>query len=246
MHWTRSAPEASGALLVVLRVVRGSPGPPRTPGRPFSDRPRPLTTPPPRPRDPITAPLRPLRGSSRHIRPSYAGRTALTRCSNKGRGYGFPPQIRRLSPVHTLGTGKLSRLCPQADGVREDLTRSPGCGFVDEGCPQAVDKKMIHSLCTELSTDCPQAAAGCPQRSSASPHVCPLFGNPPRVLTGSSERRHTKVPRHPVGNGAEPGDGPGENSPRPVHGVCRTFCSPQKTPVVHRLRPQGRWTKYRL
>ncbi|AVV41645.1 hypothetical protein C6376_09535 [Streptomyces sp. P3] len=138
------------------------------------------------------------------------------------------------------------RLCPQTNEPREDLTRSPGCGLVDKGYPQAVDKETVHSLCTELSTDRPQAAASCPQRSWASPHVCPLFGNSARVLTGSSERRHTKVPERPVGNGAKPGDGAGENSPLPVHGVCRTFCSPQKAQVVHRLRPQGRWTKYRL
>ncbi|OQR60665.1 hypothetical protein B6E66_28065 [Streptomyces maremycinicus] len=139
----------------------------------------------------------------------------------------------------------MSRLCPQALPVRDHRTRSPGCGFVDEGCPQVVDKEMIHRLCTKLSTGNPQDVARCPQRSPASPHVCPLFGNLTRLLTGSSERRHTKVPGWPVGKTGKPGDAAGENSPQPVHGVCRTFCSPQKAPVVHRLRPQARWIKFR-
>ncbi|QEU66981.1 hypothetical protein CP966_18290 [Streptomyces galilaeus] len=140
----------------------------------------------------------------------------------------------------------MSRSCPQATSVKENRGRSSGCGFVDKSFPQPVDGSAVHRLCTKLSTGNPQAAAGCPQRSPASPHGCPLFGNVRRLLTGSSERRHTKVPRGPVGKTAKPGDGPGEKSPLPVHGVCRTFCSPQKTRVVHRLRPQGQWIKYRV
>lgn len=157
-----------------------------------------------------------------------------------------PPQIWGLSPVHILGTAKLSRLCPQAPWVRDDQTRSGGCGSVDERYPQAGDESVIHRLGTELSTDNPQAGAGCPQRSSASPHRCPLFGNATRHLTVSSERRHTKVPGWAVGKAGKAGDGAGEKWPSAVHGVCRTFRSPQKPEVVHRRRPQGRWTKFLL
>ena len=159
-------------------------------------------------------------------------------------GYGRPPQIRRLSSVHILGTVKLSRSCPQAPRVRDDQTRSGACGFVDKRYPQAVDGSLIPSLWIKLSTDNPQAGAGCPQRSPASPHRCPLFGNATRHLTVSSERRHTKVPGWAVGKAGKAGDGAGEKWPSAVHGVCRTFRSPQKPEVVHRRRPQGRWTKF--
>ena len=104
----------------------------------------------------------------------------------------------------------MSRLCPQARLVIDHQTRSGGCGLVDKRSPQAVDEEMIHRLCTELSTDDPQAAAGCPQRSPASPHLCPLFGNTTRLLTVSSERRHTKVPGWAVGKVGKAGDGAGE------------------------------------
>lgn len=161
-------------------------------------------------------------------------------------GYGRPPQIGPVFSVHTLGTGKLSRSRPQARLVRDHQGRSAPCGFVDEGSPQAVDDEMIHRLCIQLSTGNPQAGAGCPQRSPASPHVCPLFGNATRPVTASSERRHTRLPGWAVGNVGKAGDGSGEKSPLPVHGVCRTFCSPQKSPVVHGLRPQAPWTKFML
>src|SRR5690606_25626698 len=105
------------------------------------------------------------------------------------------------------------------------------------------DNKMIHSLCTELSTGNPQAGGCCPQRSPFSPHACPLFVNVTPALTVLSERRHIRVPRDPVGKTPKPGDGAGEISPRPVHGMCRTFRSPQKPLVVHCHRPQGQWTK---
>ncbi|NHI08492.1 hypothetical protein STPH2_3856 [Streptomyces sp. KO7888] len=162
------------------------------------------------------------------------------------RGYGRPPQIRPVFSVHTLGTGKLSRSCPQARLVRDHQGRSAPCGFVDERSPQAVDEEMIHRLCIQLSTGNPQAGGSCPQRSPASPHACPLFGNATRPVTASSERRHTRLPGWAVGNVGKAGDGAGEKSPLPVHGVCRTFCSPQTGPVVHRLRPQGPWTKFVL
>jgi len=161
-------------------------------------------------------------------------------------GYGRPPQIRPVFSVHTLGTGKLSRSCPQASLVRDHQGRSGPCGFVDEGSPQAVDEEMIHRLCIPLSTGNPQAGGGCPQRSPASPHACPLFGNVTRPVTASSESRHTRLPGWAVGNVGKAGDGAGEKSPLPVHGVCRTFCSPQIRPVVHRLRPQDPWTKFLL
>ncbi|QEV68991.1 hypothetical protein CP983_21510 [Streptomyces chartreusis] len=137
----------------------------------------------------------------------------------------------------------MSRLCPQPPLLKDDRTRSTACGFVDERSPQTVDSEKIHRLCMKLSTDNPQAGASCPQRSPASPHRCPLFGNATRLLTGSSERRHTKVPGWPVGKVGKAGDGTGEKSAQAVHGVCRTFRSPQKHPVVHCRRPQGRWTK---
>jgi hypothetical protein len=161
-------------------------------------------------------------------------------------GYGLSPQIRGLSAVHILGTGELSRSCPQRPLSKDHQTSSRACGLVDEGSPQTVDDEMIHRLCTELSTGRPQPGGSCPQRSAASPHACPLFGNATRLLTGSSERRHTKVPGWAVGKVGKAGDGAGENLPLPVHGVCRTFCSPQIRPVVHRLHPQDPWTKFLL
>ncbi|OXS33709.1 hypothetical protein CHR28_18690 [Streptomyces sp. XY006] len=140
----------------------------------------------------------------------------------------------------------MSRSCPQGALSKDHQTSSAGCGLVDERSPQTVDEAVIHRLCTKLSTGCPQAGGGCPQRSAASPHGCPLFGNPTRLLTGSSERRHTKVPGWAVGKVGKPGDGTGENSPPPVHGVCRTFRSPQRRRVVHRRHPQAPWTKFPL
>ncbi|AZS86171.1 hypothetical protein ELQ87_19260 [Streptomyces griseoviridis] len=138
----------------------------------------------------------------------------------------------------------MSRSCPQAPRVRDHRTRSGACGLVDKRFPQPVDRVLVHRLCTELSTGDPQVRARCPQRSRASPQSCPLFGNATRLLTGSSERRHTKVPGWAVGKPGKPGDAPGENPPSPVHGVCRTFRSPQRGPVFHRLRPQDQWTKF--
>ncbi|OSC69222.1 hypothetical protein CJI59_26010 [Streptomyces sp. Alain-F2R5] len=138
----------------------------------------------------------------------------------------------------------MSRSCPQARLLRNHQGRSAACGFVDERSPQPVDDGPVHKLCIKLSTDNPQAAPGCPQRSPASPHLCPLFGNTTRPLTASSESRHTKAPDWAVGKVGKAGDSPGEKSPLPVHGVCRTFCSPQIRPVVHRLRPQAPWTKF--
>ncbi|TWV32476.1 hypothetical protein FRZ03_32780 [Streptomyces misionensis] len=133
-----------------------------------------------------------------------------------------------------VSTGRLGVVRPRS---------SEGCGFVDERDPQAVDEAGIHRLCRKLSTGNPQAGGGCPQSRAASPHGCPLFGNPPHPLTASSESRHTKLPGWGVGNLGIPGDTAGENCPQPVGGVCRTFRSPQPAPVVHRLHPQGRWTK---
>jgi hypothetical protein len=158
--------------------------------------------------------------------------------------YGRPPQIRGLSPVHTLGTGKLCRSCPQGSLVRDHQARSTACGLVDERSPQTVDEAKIHRLWTELSTGNPQPAAGCPQRSPASPHACPLFGKETGLLTASSERRHMKLPGWAVGKTGKPGDAVGEKCRPAVHGVCRTFCSPQTGLVVHRLHPQGQWIKF--
>ncbi|MPY58297.1 hypothetical protein FNH08_14290 [Streptomyces spongiae] len=151
--------------------------------------------------------------------------------------------MRGLSPVHTLGTGKLYRSCPQAALLKKHQARSAACGLVDRRSPQTVDKEKIHRLCTELSTGNPQAGGSCPQRVPASPHDCPLFGNATRDLTAPSERRHTKVPGWAVGNMGKPGDAAGEKCLRAVHGVCRTFCSPQRHLVVHCRHPQARWTK---
>lgn len=207
------------------------------------------------PRAPPHAPA-PLRPSPSTVLPQSSRRPRAgsrspgrpggpVRCSLSAPGYGPPPQIRQVFPVHMLGTAKLSRSCPQGRSMRHYQARSIGCGFVDKRSPHPVDEKVFHRVWTKFSTDNPQAEAGCPQRSPASPHVCPLFGNTGPLLTGSSERRHTKVPRGPVGKSAKPGDGAGDNSAPPVHGVCRTFCSPQKPRVVHRLHPQGQWTKSR-
>lgn len=188
----------------------------------------------------------PARGSSRAPSPRISQAPARNPLFDYSPGYGLSPQIRGLSAVHILGTGELSRSCPQRPLLKDHQTSSGGCGSVDERSPQTVDDEMIHRLCIELSTGHPQAGRSCPQRSVASPHACPLFGNATRLLTGSSERRHTKVPGWAVGKVGKAGDGAGENSPPPVHGVCRTFCSPQMRPVVHRLHPQGPWTKFPL
>jgi hypothetical protein len=158
--------------------------------------------------------------------------------------YGRPPQIGGLFSVHTLGTGKLCRSCPQGEATRDHRARSTACGSVDERYPQPVDKERLHRLWTQLSTDGPQARTCCPQRSPASPHACPLFGKPKRLLTMSSERRHTKLPGWPVGKAGKAGDAVGDKCPEAVHGVCRTFCSPQIPLFVHRLHPQARWTKF--
>lgn len=203
-------------------------------------------------RRPQGGPRRPPAGARRRLRPRPAAVLGgvrrchgRVRCSISAEGYGRPPQIRLLFPVHTLGTGKLSQPHPQCTLATQNLCRSPACGSVDEGRPQTVDDEPIHRLCIKLSTANPQAAAGCPQRSLASPHGCPLFGNVTRLLTGASESRHIMLPRGAVGKDRKPGDAAGENSASPVHGMCRTFRSPQKGQVVHGRRPQGRWTKNR-
>ncbi|POX56920.1 hypothetical protein C3489_03540 [Streptomyces sp. Ru71] len=140
----------------------------------------------------------------------------------------------------------MSRSCPQGRLGERHRRSSGACGSVDEEDPQGVDNSAVHTLCTKLSTGNPQAEPGCPQRSPASPQVCPLFGKATRLLTASSESRHTKLPGWAVGNPGKTGDAAGENSPQPVHGVCRTFRSPQRAPVVHRLHPQAPWTKFPL
>ncbi|AYN40428.1 hypothetical protein D9753_17665 [Streptomyces dangxiongensis] len=135
----------------------------------------------------------------------------------------------------TVSTGRLALRPPPS---------SEACGFVDERSPQPVDNLRAVNLWTKLSTGNPQAGGGCPQRSAASPHGCPLFGNPMTPVTTSSERRHTMLPDWGVGNPGIPGDTTGENCPHPVGAVCRTFCSPQTGQVVHRLHPQARWIKF--
>ncbi|TXL92119.1 hypothetical protein EW053_04245 [Streptomyces sp. IB2014 016-6] len=148
-----------------------------------------------------------------------------------------------MSAVHTLGIDKLSRLRPQAGRPELDHARSDPWGFVANSPPQPVDSFLAHRTEVRLSTGGPQAAACCPQLRPASPHRCPLFGNRTRLFTVSSERRHTEVVRDPVGNVGKAGDDPGEKSGCPVHRLCRTFGRPQSDGVVHRRRPQDRWTK---
>lgn len=183
--------------------------------------------------------VRPSRRSARH-RGRHLGGHRLFDFSS---GYGRPPQIWGLSFFHMVGMVELSRAVSTGRAGRSRRRSSGGCGIVDDGDPQAVDDEMIHRLCRKLSTDNPQAGGGCPQCGAASPHGCPLFGNATHSLTASSERRHTKVPGWGVGNLGIPGDTAGENCPRPVGEVCRTFCSPQTPRVVHRLHAQARWTK---
>lgn len=110
--------------------------------------------------------------------------------------------------------------------------RSTDCGH--RSPPQGAIK-VVHRR--------PTGSAALP---TASPHPCPLFGNETPRLTASSERRHTDEVGWPVGNVGKAGDGAGEKSPRAVHRMCRTFGRPQKHRVVHRLRPQARWTKKRV
>ncbi|PWG13270.1 hypothetical protein DF268_12300 [Streptomyces sp. V2] len=138
----------------------------------------------------------------------------------------------------------MSRLCPQGGGVGDHLGRWEGCGFVDKCFPQGVDNVGVHRVGRKLSTGFPQVGGCFPQGGGGSPQCCPLFGNSARLLTGSSERRHMKVPGWPVGNVGKPGDAAGDNRARSVDGVCRTFRSPQAGWVFHRCRPQGRWIKF--
>ncbi|PVC68163.1 hypothetical protein DBP15_15360 [Streptomyces sp. CS065A] len=150
-----------------------------------------------------------------------------------------------VSSVHSLGTGKLSILRPQGRLPILHQARSRGWGFVVNLDPQPVDRAFVHRTVSQLSTADPQARRCCPQLLAASPHLRPLFGNTTPALTARSERRHTKVPDWAVGNVGKAGDRPGEKWPPPVHRVCRTSARPQKAPVVHGCRPQGRWTKNR-
>ncbi|ATY96853.1 hypothetical protein CVT27_16320 [Streptomyces cavourensis] len=150
-----------------------------------------------------------------------------------------------LFSVHNLGTGKLSILRPQAGEQILHQARSHGWGFVVNLDPQPVDRTLVHRGLSRLSTGGPQVGRCCPQLHRASPHLCPLFGNATSALTARSERRHTKLPDWAVGNVGKAGDRPGEKQPPPVHQVCTTSACPQKHPVVHCCRPQGRWTKNR-
>ena len=143
-------------------------------------------------------------------------------------GYGVRPQIRWVFCFHRLGTVELSRLYPQAVRVGDHLGRSGGCGLVDKSYPQGVDRAVVHRGWKKLSTGFPQVGGRFPQAGGGSPHLCPLFGNVTCLLTGSSERRHTKVPGWAVGNVGKPGDAVGDKRARPVDGVCRTFRSPQE------------------
>jgi hypothetical protein len=220
-----------------------------TPGSALRGRPlvrsRPQPPPPARRRrsDPPAGVRVPRPGAVRRAAPQSPPRHPLFEYSPR---YGPSPQIRRLSSVHILGTAELSRSHPQAVLFEDDPASSAACGSVDERSPQTVDDARLHRPGTELSTDHPQAAAGCPQRTPTSPHPCPLFGNAARLLTAASERRHTKVSGWAVGNVGKAGDGTGEKCPEAVHGVCRTFCSPQRHLVVHCPYPQGPWTKFGL
>lgn len=140
----------------------------------------------------------------------------------------------------------MSRSCPQAGGVRDHQSRSEGWGLVDRRYPQAVDHSLSTGRLSRLSTGGPQAEPCCAQLPGAFPQRCPLFGNPTRPLTTRSELRHRKLPQVPVGNSSEPGDAAGENSPAAVDRVWVTSGRPQEPSVVHRLHPQGRWTKNRF
>ena len=203
---------------------------------------------PPVPSRPVTAAAAVGTAGAARSRPPW--RSARYRGRHRGRhrlfdfssGYGRPPQIWGLSFFHMVGMVELSRAVSTGRAGRSRRRSSGGCGIVDDGDPQAVDDETIHRVCRKLSTGNPQAGGGCPQCGAASPHGCPLFGNATHPLTASSERRHTKVPGWGVGNLGIPGDTAGENCPRPVGEVCRTFCSPQIPRVVHRLHTQARWT----
>ncbi|QFR97839.1 hypothetical protein GBW32_18090 [Streptomyces tsukubensis] len=148
--------------------------------------------------------------------------------------------------VHSLGTVELSRSCPQGRLSPARPGWSPAWGTVDKPYPQPVDKKCVHRAFRILSTDSSLPPTGRGRLCTANPHRCPLFGNKTPALTVASERRHTKVPGWPVGNRGKAGDRAGEKSALPVHGVCRTFARPQRPPVIHWCRPQGRWTKNRV
>lgn len=196
----------------------------------------PLRPPPEASTDPLATPSRPLRS---HPDPS----PDRPRVFDWPSGYGLPPQIRRVSSVHIMGTAKLSQAVSTGQRGKERPCSSEGCGFVDEGSPQGVENVPAPRVWKRLSTENPQAGGGFPQRSGPSPHGCPLFGNSTAPIAASSESRHTKLPGWAVGNVGKPGDAPGENSALPGDGVCRTFCSPQNTRVIHGLRPQARWIK---
>ncbi|RFU86452.1 hypothetical protein DY218_12145 [Streptomyces triticagri] len=137
----------------------------------------------------------------------------------------------------------MSIRCPQRPLVTGHQPRSCACGFVDNRSPQTVDRRVSTGSPAQLSTGYPQLRPGCPQDEPSSPHRCPLFGNATHLLTGSSERRHTKRAGCPVGNLGKAGDSAGEKWPSPVYRLCRTFRCPQRSLVFHRPRPQDPWTK---
>ncbi|GAA1505482.1 hypothetical protein GCM10009730_05810 [Streptomyces albidochromogenes] len=73
---------------------------------------------------------------------------------------------------------------------------STGCG--QENCPQG-GGLVVHRQPTGWGTLC-----------TANPHLCPLFGNETRALTGASESGHTKEAGWAVGNLGKAGDSAGE------------------------------------
>src|SRR5882757_220321 len=106
-------------------------------------------------------------------------------------------------------------------------------------------KRPPHRVGSELSTARPQDDPCCAQLRTASPHLCPLFGNEMRSVPRKSERRHTKEVGCPGENVGISGDGAGENQGCPVNRVCTTSGPPQTGLVIHGRRPQARWTENR-
>ncbi len=143
--------------------------------------------------------------------------------------------------VHTLGTAKLSRSCPQGPLLKDHQTRSTPCGFADDTLHTLWTKKGSTGCARSCPPTTQQAGSSvAPQPSRASPHPCPLFGNVTRPITVSSERRHTEVPDWPVGNvGKAGGRDLGNKWPEAVHRVCRTFRRPQRPPGCPPPPPTG-------
>ncbi len=98
--------------------------------------------------------------------------------------------MRGQSPVHTLGTAKLSRPRPQVAPLMQYQGRSEAWGFVTNTCPQDVDEGSAHRTAVSSSTGRPQGDLSCAQPFHTSVH-CSATRHPrsPWRVKGVTPRR---------------------------------------------------------